>query len=161
MSYGYRNDTTQRSAGKLVALISSIAFLLIIGMIALGMWGCPTYNVWQQGLKGQAELKRADQNRRVQVVEAQAKLDATKLNAETAIAKAKFEAQAEVERAKGIAEANRIVADGLKGHDEYLRYLWIDKVAGQPGREIIYVPTEAAIPILESTRLAPPKPAER
>lgn len=118
--------------------------LVLIALIALGMWGCPRYNVWQAGLSGEAELAKAEQNRRIAVLEAQAKLDS-----------AKMYAAAEIERAKGVSEANKIVADGLKGHDEYLRYLWIDKVASAPNREVIYVPTEAALPILEASRRAP------
>lgn len=125
--------------------------LLILAALltAGGMYGCPHYNVWQQALKGEAEFRRAEQNRRIAVQEAQAKLDAAKMIAD-----------AEVERAKGIAAANKIVADGLKGHDEYLRYLWIDKVAASAQREIIYVPTEASIPILESARLRVPEPTK-
>lgn len=116
--------------------------LLLIALVALMMWGCPTYNVWQQGLAGQAELRRAEQNRQIAVQEATAKKEA-----------ATMLAGAEIERAKGIAEANHIVANSLKGNSEYLRYLWIDKVASSPGREIIYVPTEAGLPILEASRL--------
>lgn len=127
-------------------IIRDTAFFLVV-VIALGMWGCPTYNVWQQGLVGQAELKRAEQNRQITIQEARAKREAaTEL------------AQAEIERAKGVAEANKIVADGLKGHDEYLRYLWIDKVAGGAQREVIYVPTEANLPILEAGNRPSPQP---
>ena len=93
------------------------------------------------------------QTRQIKVVEAQAQRDSVELQSQTAIKKAQFEAQAEIERAKGVAEANRIIADGLGGHDGYLRYLWLEKVAGTANREVIYVPTEAALPILESTRL--------
>jgi len=57
--------------------------------------------------------------------------------------------------------ANKIIADGLRGNDEYLRYLWIDKVAGSTNREIVYVPTEANLPILEARpRTEAPRPAE-
>lgn len=110
-------------------------------LVAAGMYGCPNYRVWQQGLEGEAELARAEQNRKIKVQEAQAELESAKLKA-----------QSEIERAKGVAEANLIVADGLKGHDEYLRYLWIEKVAGNASKEIIYVPTEAGLPILEAGR---------
>lgn len=113
--------------------------IVIGGLCALTMWGCPTYNVWEQGLAGEAELSRAMQNRKIAVQEAQAKKEA-----------AVELAQAEIERAKGIAAANQIVADSLRGHEEYLRYLWIDKVANGAGREVIYVPTEANLPILEA-----------
>lgn len=122
-----------------VGAIVRDSLLLLTLLVAAGMYGCPRYSVWQQGLRGEAELKRAEQNRKVKVYEAEAKLQAAKLDA-----------QAEVERAKGVAEANKIVADGLRGHDEYLRYLWIDKVAAGAQREVIYVPTEAALPILEA-----------
>ena len=116
-----------------------IAIVALLGITAGGMYGCARYNVWQQTLKGEGELKRAESNRRIKVYEAQAALESAKLAA-----------QAEIERAKGVAEANRIVAEGLRGHDEYLRYLWIDKVAGSANREIVYVPTEANLPILEA-----------
>lgn len=130
--------TTERGETKVLALardVSAIALLLIFAAMA----GCPVYNVWEQGLAGEAELKRAEQNRQITIQEAKAKREA-----------AVELAQAEVERAKGVAEANRIVADGLKGHEEYLRYLWIDKVAGNAAKEVIYVPTETNLPILEA-----------
>jgi hypothetical protein len=127
---------------KTIVTLSSMAALCLT---AGGLYGCPVYMVWQQGMSGEAELKKAEQNRKVKVYEAEAMYESAKL-----------QARAEVERAKGVAEANRIVADGLKGNDEYLRYLWIDKLAGQAEREIIYVPTEAGIPLLEATRLKAP-----
>lgn len=126
--------------GKLLVHVGTALCVLVF----LGMWGCPTYNVWQQGLAGQAELRRAEQNRQIAIQEARAKQESATLLA-----------GAEVERAKGVAQANKIIADGLKGHDEYLRYLWIDKLASSQQREVIYIPTEANIPILESQRLRP------
>lgn len=127
--------------GKLLTHISAA----IVLVIALLLGGCPFYTVWQQGMAGEAELKRAQQNRQIAVQEAQAKMDSAKLYA-----------QAEVERAKGVAGANKIIADGLKGHEEYLRYLWIDKIASSHNREVIYIPTETQFPILEAARLGQP-----
>jgi hypothetical protein len=118
--------------------------IALVALTALMLWGCPTYNVWQQGLAGQAELKRAEQNRMIAIQEARAKQESASLLA-----------GAEIERAKGVAQANKIIADGLKGHDEYLRYLWIDRLASSQHREVIYIPTEANMPILEAQRLAP------
>jgi regulator of protease activity HflC (stomatin/prohibitin superfamily) len=117
--------------------------VLLCGFIALAMWGGPKYNVYEQQKAGEATYAKASKDREVKVLEAQAKLDAAKL-----------EAQAEIERAKGVAGANAIIADGLKGNEDYLRYLWIDKVAGTAGREIVYVPTEANLPILEAGKNA-------
>jgi hypothetical protein len=126
-----------------------------VSCAALLLGGCPPYNVWEKGLQGKAELAQAEYSRQIAVQEAQAKFDSAGRLAEAAILAAKGSAQAEIEKARGIAEANTIVADSLKGHEEYLRYLWIDRVAGSAGREVIYVPTEANLPILEATRLTP------
>ena len=120
--------------------------LVIIGGISifilflLALWGWPHYSVWQQGLAGQAELRRAEQNRQIAVNEAEAKRDSAKMLAE-----------AEVERAKGVAAANEIIGESLKGNESYLRYLWIQGL--QDGSsEVIYIPTEGNLPILEATR---------
>jgi regulator of protease activity HflC (stomatin/prohibitin superfamily) len=122
-------------------LIGAIIALAVLGGLTYaGCAGYPEYKVWSAGKDGEAELKKAEQNRQIKVLEAQAELDSAKLKA-----------QSEVERARGVAEANKIVAEGLKGNEEYLRYLWIDKVAGgNVSREVIYVPTEANLPILEA-----------
>jgi regulator of protease activity HflC (stomatin/prohibitin superfamily) len=126
---------------KKITLASIGGFLFLGGLIYAGCAGYPRYQVWSAGKAGEAELKKAEQNRQIKVLEAQAELESSKLKA-----------QSEVERAKGVAEANKIVADGLKGHDEYLRYLWIEKVAGNASKELVYVPTEAGLPILEAGR---------
>ena len=136
--------TNEHGYGKPWPIIRDSLFVLL-ACVAAGMYGCPKYNVWQQGLAGEAELKRAEQNRKIAIQEAQAIKES-----------AVFRAQAEVERAKGVAQANAIIADGLKGHDEYLHYLWIqalEHVAASPnGSQVIYVPTEANLPINEATR---------
>lgn len=115
---------------------------VLIAVALFGVIGCPHYHVWQQGMAGEAELKRAEQNRKIAVNEAQAKMDAAKLLA-----------SAEVERAKGVAESNKIIGEGLKGHEEYLRYLWIMTLEHHTGGTVVYVPTEANLPILEASRL--------
>ncbi len=56
-------------------------------------------------------------------------------------------ADAEVERAKGVAQANEIIADSLT--DEYIRWLYVDQL-DQTNGQIIYIPTEAGLPILEA-----------
>lgn len=126
------NEGVKWSAAALSGMFVLCAIILI------PMWGCPHYTVWQQGLAGEAELKRAEQNRKIAVQEAEAKKEAAKALAE-----------AEVERAKGVAEANKIIGDSLSGNEAYLRYLWIQGL--QDGSsEVIYVPTEANLPLLEA-----------
>jgi regulator of protease activity HflC (stomatin/prohibitin superfamily) len=122
--------------GKSIALIGIVAFVLLVA----GCWSLPQYNVYHQRLAGEAELARAQQNRQIAVQEAQAKKEAAVLLAD-----------AEVARAKGVAQANTIISGGLKDNEAYLRYLWITEVAGKGiNKEIVYVPTEANIPVLEA-----------
>ena len=123
-----------------------IALFLLIGF---GMWGFPKYRVWQLELAGQAALKEAEWTKKILIEEANAKKEAAKALAE-----------AEVERAKGVAQANEIIGKSLEGNESYLRYLWIQGL--QDGSsEVIYIPTEANMPILEASRhLAKPTPDE-
>lgn len=116
--------------------------LIFLGISALfGVFALyAEYNVWSSGLKGQAELKQTDWNRQIAVREAEAKKQSATLLAD-----------AEVERAKGVAAANKIIGDSLKQNEEYLRYLWIDGIQ-HTQNQIVYIPTEANLPILESTR---------
>lgn len=116
--------------------------LILILVIATFMGGCPAYNVWEQGMEGKAELTRAEQNRQILINEAKAKEQSSV-----------HWAKAEVERAKGAAEANQIVADSLGGPEGYLRWLFIEKLDDIKSGQIIYLPTEAGIPILEANRL--------
>jgi regulator of protease activity HflC (stomatin/prohibitin superfamily) len=107
-------------------------------VLALLLAGGPVYNVWSQGLNGKAELQKAEYTRQVAVLEAQAKMDsASKL------------AEAEVERAKGVAEANRIIGDSLKDNPRYLQYLYITGLqeGSEKGNRTIFVPTEGGMPV--------------
>jgi len=60
---------------------------------------------------------------------------------------AKKEAEIEVERAKGIAEANKIIAESIS--DGYLHYRFIEGL-NDGNTEVIYVPTETNLPLLEA-----------
>ena len=112
---------------------------LVVGALAVAVFaGGPVYNVWTQGMNGKAELQKAEYTRKVAVLEAQAKMDsASKL------------ADAEVERAKGVAEANRIIGDSLKDNPRYLQYLYITGLqeGSEKGNRTIYVPTEGGMPV--------------
>ena len=113
---------------------------IFVAVIAIPFYAWPKYRVWQKGLAGEAQLREAEWNRQIRVREAEAQRDAAVMLAD-----------AEVERAKGVAEANRIIGTSLEGNEAYLRYLWIQGL--QDGSsEVIYVPTEATLPILEATR---------
>lgn len=116
--------------------------ILSIGLIftLLGMWGCPNYNVYQQNLQGEAELARATQNRQIAIQEAQAKKES-----------AQHLADAEVIRASGVAKANAIIGKSLEGNEAYLHYLFINNLE-HTKNQVIYLPTESGLPILEANR---------
>ena len=96
-----------------------------VDVIAFGLLILATkfISIWTSGISGRANLKEAEWERQVKIV-----------------------------KAKGIAEANMIIGDSLKKNEVYLRYLWIDSLQNTKDK-IIYVPTNAPLPILESSRL--------
>ena len=117
--------------------------IVIIGVLCGGLYGCPKYNVYSQKLAGEAELARAESNRKIAIAEAEAKKESAKQLAE-----------AEIIRAEGVAKANTIIGDSLKNNEAYLRYLYITGLneTSDKGNKILYVPTEAGLPILEAGR---------
>ena len=122
-------------------IVSFFTFLITGILTVIGLFGVPKYNVWQSEMSGKARLAEAEQSRQIMITEARAKK-------ESAI----YEAQAEIERAKGMAEANKIVGDSLDGHANYLMYLYIQNMQ-KTSNQIIYIPTEGGMPILEAKRL--------
>ena len=134
------------SLGGFLFLLAGV--IVIIAIIAGILLAWPNYNVWRREMSGKAELSEATWNRQIAVEEAQAELDAATLLKD-----------AEVVRAGGVAEAIEIIGDSLQDNESYLRYLWIQSLHDSYG-EVIYVPTEANLPILEAGRLNVPAPAE-
>jgi hypothetical protein len=121
----------------------AVAGVILFVVLSAGcLWGWPQYKVYSQDLSGQAQLAEAEWTKKILIEEATAqKVSAT------------LYADAEVERAKGVAKANEIIGDSLKGNEAYLRYLWIQGLHDGTS-ELVYVPTEAGLPILEATRSA-------
>lgn len=131
----YRIDGETKANIIIGVLITS----LVIGIISGLMFGIPKYNVWSRGLAGRAELAQAESNRKIKIAEAEATREAASALAE-----------AEIIRAKGVAEANKIIGNSLKNNEAYLRYLYVNSLADNKSGNIIYVPTEAGLPILEA-----------
>lgn len=121
---------------KAIALVAAGVIVLVFAFA----FGLPLYNVWSQEMEGKAEFAKAEQNRKIKVEEARANLEAEKLNA-----------QAEIERAKGAAEAISIENGSIT--PTYIQYLWVRQQADLGNKTVIYVPTETNLPILESTRM--------
>lgn len=125
---------------KVVASIFKWSFLtgtLLVFVIVSCMMGCPSYNVYQQQKEGEAILAHAQSSKEVAVNEAKAKMEAATLLA-----------QADTIRALGIARSNQIIGQSLT--DAYLHWFWIDNI--DKSNNVIYVPTEANLPILEAGR---------
>lgn len=121
--------------GTTVALtISAVALLAFI------LWGLPQLGVYNRTLAGKAALMEAESTRQVRVLEAKAKRESATL-----------EAEAEVERAKGVAKANEIIGNSLKGNDEYLRYLYVTGLQESEGKggekTVVYIPTDGLVPL--------------
>lgn len=123
--------------GEKTFVLLTLGFIFFVSWL---FWG-PPYEVWARGMKGKSELAQAEWNRKIAVQEAAAKFES-----------AKHLAAAEIERARGVAEANKIIGESLKDNEAYLRYLWIHGLQ-ESTSDVIYVPTEANLPILEANRL--------
>jgi hypothetical protein len=107
------------------------------------MWGFPKYRIYKQDLRGQATLREAEWTKKVKIEDAKAERDSATLYAEK-----------EVVRAKGLAEAQKIIDGTLT--DKYLRYLYIQGL-NDGNSEVIYVATEAGIPVTEAGARILPK----
>lgn len=132
------------SDGAATALAVIFGAFLLFGGIGGCMYGYPQYTVYSSRMAGEAELAQANYGKQVAVQTAIAKKDA-----------AQYEAQAEITRAGGVAQANKIIGDSLKDNEAYLRYLFVNGLENTKN-QVIYVPTEAQLPILEAGRKVPP-----
>jgi uncharacterized protein HemX len=121
----------QKGDAEVVAVVVVLALGLVAVILAL-MFGLPVYSVWQQEQSGKAQLARANQSRQILVTQAVA------------------EQEAATHRAKAIA----IMGEMAQKYPEYRQQEFIGAFAEamHNGRinQVIYVPTEAGIPILEA-----------
>lgn len=116
---------------------SIIAIYVIGGIAAIAalMFIIPTWSVWQQNMKGKAKLAKASQERQILVEQA----------------------KAEKEAAQHTAEAIEIVGEAAQKYPEYRtqQFIMAFSEALQEGNieQIMYVATEAGIPITEAGRM--------
>ena len=85
-----------------------------------------------------------------QSIEAKLRAEQESLQKEFELTKAKKDAEIEVARATGVAKSNEIIAASIS--DNYLRYKWIEGLQKNQ-QTVVYVPTEANLPIMEAGRL--------
>jgi hypothetical protein len=109
--------------------------LILILIIGTSMWALPKYKIYRLNLSGQADLKEAEWTKKIMIEEARAKKDSATLLA-----------NAEVERAKGVAQANKIIAGSIT--EDYLKYLYIQGLQTNK-MQTIYIPTNGLLPVFD------------
>jgi hypothetical protein len=119
-----------------VTVILALIVAILFGVAAL----TKKYGIWSKEQRGRAALAEAQFSKLVQVEEAKANLASEELNA-----------QAEIVRAKGAAESIKAEAGSIT--PEYIQYLWVRQQKNLNDKTVIYIPTEANLPLLEAPRL--------
>lgn len=106
------------------------AFVIVIFLVFLFAW--PQYKVWQQGMSGQAKLAEAQQSKQIAIETAKAELESAKLR----------------------AEAIKVIGRAAQEYPEYRQQEFIgafgEALRDGDIQQVIYVPTEANIPIMEA-----------
>ncbi len=115
--------------GNAQIILMGVAALIFIAFL---FWIFPIWNVWSEGLSGEAALNKAEQTKKIMI--------------QTALA--------EKESAQYRADAIMIMGKAAKEFPEYRQQEFM-QAFGEALREgnisqIIYVPTEANVPILEA-----------
>ena len=112
--------------------VTVLAWLPVIPVLLAGLYLEPRYDVWQQGLAGEAMLAKAEQTKSIMIETARAEKESAQLRADAIV----------------------IMGQAAKDFPEYRQQEFM-QAFGEALREgnisqIIYVPTEANIPILEA-----------
>ena len=128
--------THEMSKNDVIGL--GLIVVLVIAIAAGFFIGYPEYKIWKMDKAGQAQLAEAEWTKKIAIEEAKADLESSKLHAEATIVEA-----------RATAEANKIVAGSLD--PMYINYL-IAKGLTDGSSEVIYIPTEASIPIIDAGR---------
>lgn len=144
------------SAGEVTKIISEVSceptvinpwfWYVVLGVVVfIGLpviWSlalAPLWRVWAQRKEGEAALEQAYKEQKIQIAQAESRKDAASLNKQAAI----IEAEA-------VSEQIKRIGNQLTEHDLYLKWQWIEMMEKQPNNSVIYVPTEASLPILEA-----------
>jgi len=122
------------SEGKTIVIVIGFSVFMLTGILALWLGLGPIYRVWSAQKDGEAILAHAHAARMVLVTQA----------------------EAEREAASKRAEAIKIVGQAAQDFPEYREQEFIGAFAEALHNgnitQIVYIPTEAGIPILEARR---------
>ena len=112
--------------GCIVVSVGGVVLLILLG------FGWPLYSVWKAGMTGQAKLRQAEQEKQILIEQARAEKEAAELR----------------------AEAIEIIGAAAQKYPEYRQQEFIgafaEAIQSDAVEQIIYVPTEANIPITEA-----------
>lgn len=120
-------------------LASLLVIVVVVAILIGGFLGVyPYYKVWKQEMNGRAALAEAGQSKMIQVEQARAELESATLR----------------------AQAIKTIGVAAQKYPEYRQQEFVGAF-GEALREgkinqIIYVPTEANIPVLEAGKRVPP-----
>jgi regulator of protease activity HflC (stomatin/prohibitin superfamily) len=120
-------------------VITILPVIVVLALILWSLFGYPIWRVWASQKQGEADLQQAHKEQQIQVSKAQGRLDAAELNKKAAIVEAEA-VSAQIEK----------IGKQLTEHDLYLKWQWIKMMEERPESSVIYVPTEANLPILEA-----------
>ena len=111
-------------------VIGLVIFFVVVFLAA----AVPLWRVWQADLSGKASLARATQTRKIMVEQARAEVEAAKL------------------RAEAISIVGKAAADFPEYREQEFMAAFGEALQSDKIEQIIYVPTEANIPVMEATR---------
>ena len=122
----------------------------IVAGATVGIFGLTLVN---KAVGPQLNLYRANTEKQAVIAEQRAQSEAAEFAARSSVTQAKAKAEAMVIEAQALAESQAIIAETLT--PEYVQYLYVKAIEGNPN-QVIYVPTEAGMPVLEAGRAVTP-----
>jgi hypothetical protein len=141
-SYGRRTDDEIEAENvNLARTLTRIGVGCVLGLVLL-IGGC-------MGAMPKYDLYKAETGKRARVAEARAEADAEQYRADRAVETATAEAEARRIEAEGIRDAQDTIASSLT--PEYISWFFIDRLDDIDG-QVIYVPTEGGVPVMEAGR---------
>lgn len=115
-----------------VALVTTIGWVLV---------GYPIWLIWASRKSGLASLAEAENEEKIAIAEANARIGAAEANK-----------RAEIMEAEAVSESIKVIGKALELNPSYNRFQWIQMMENRPDSSVIYVPTEANLPILEASK---------
>jgi hypothetical protein len=117
-----------------ITTIATLSVVGVVGLIVGVMFGMPLYRVWAADYNGRAVLVQAEQTRQVLVTQANA------------------EREAAVARAEAIAIVGRAAQEFPEYRQQEFLGAFAEALKDGKMNQIIYVPTEANVPLMEAGR---------